>query len=66
MSNRRELPRNESFQFSSQFSSNQRPANNRSDEGLDSVNASEIIQNNYASNYNSQTTDSIRLLLKES
>ena len=30
------------------------------------MNASEIMQNNYASNYNSQTTDSIRLLIKES
>jgi hypothetical protein len=30
------------------------------------MNASEILQNNLISNYNSQTTDSIRLLLKES
>lgn len=30
------------------------------------MNASEILQKDYASNYNSQTTDSIRLMLKES
>lgn len=30
------------------------------------MNASEILQNNLISNYNSQQTDSIRLLLKES
>jgi hypothetical protein len=30
------------------------------------MNASEILQKDNASNYNSQTTDSIRLMLKES